>query len=96
MCGLFGASKVVASGIAKEQKVLGEQFAAKLEADRAEKGQLPEAPKVPELFTYRTEADGGYTLYFAEPAFMLPTDYFYVWDRQGKRWRLMADTELPP
>lgn len=94
-CGLFAAGKVMSGRGAKAQKALGEQFVSKLEGERAEHGKLPEDAKPPEQFTYRPEGDGGYVLYFAEPAFMLPSDFFYVWDRGERRWRLTEASELP-
>ena len=39
--------------------------------------------------------DGGFILYFAEPSFFLPTDFFYVWNPSAKRWDLREASELP-
>ena len=89
-CGLFAVGKVAAGRTAKERKAAGERFVAELEAG-ADAGH-----HAPEHFTYRAYPDGGYALFFAEPAYGLPTDFFYVWDRGEKAWDLVEYAELPP
>jgi hypothetical protein len=88
MCGVFGISKVIASGEADERKAVGEKYARALEASA-------DAGAPPEHFTYHPLEDGGFTLYFAEPSFMLPTDFFYVWNQAEQRWDLREASQLP-
>lgn len=87
LIGICTASQVSHRRTAEERKLVGSRFIAELEA-----GARREPP---EHFTLQTYDDGGYTLYFAEPAFFLPTDFFYVWDRGEKRWALLEAGELP-
>jgi hypothetical protein len=87
MCGLIGVQQAFKASAAKELKVKGEQFLAALDGGTA--------PPVPEHFTYRPLDDGGFVLYFPEPSFPLPTDFFYVWDGSEKRWVLREFAELP-
>ena len=84
-----GAPFVINQRRAAELKTQGAHFVAELEAKPAV------APKPPEHFTYKPYDDGGYTLYFPEPAFFLPTDFFYVWNRADKHWTLLEYGELP-
>jgi hypothetical protein len=86
LIGVCTASQVSHRRTAEERKRVGGSFIAELEA-----GTRREPP---DPFTLQTHADGGYTLYFAEPAFFLPTDFFYVWDRGEKRWELREAGEL--
>lgn len=88
-CGLTAAGAVVSHRIAKDRKAAAAPFIAEVEA----KGPAGATP--PEHFTFRPQADGGYALYFAEPAFFLPTDFFYVWDRGEKQWDLLEAGQLP-
>jgi hypothetical protein len=73
--------------MAKELKAEGERFFASLDGGAA--------PAVPEHLTFRPLDDGGFVLYFPEPAFFVPTDFFYVWDRAERRWVQREASELP-
>jgi hypothetical protein len=87
MCGLFAAQKAAGSGIVRERKDEGARLAAMLEVNA-------DAGVDREHFTFHHLEDGGYELYFAEPAFMVPSDWFYVWDRQAKTWHHLEASEF--
>ena len=86
MCGLFAAQQAHSRELTKTRKAEGERFLATLDGGAAQ---------APEHFTYRPLQDGGFTLYFAEPSFPLPTDFFYLWDRGQQRWVQVEAAELP-
>ena len=87
MCGLFVAQKAAGAGIVRERKAQGERIAAALEANA-------DAGIDRDHFVLHHLEDAGYELYFAEPAFMVPSDWFYVWDRQAKTWRFLEASEF--
>ncbi len=84
MCGLFAAQQAANHSTTKERKAVGEHFLANRGGDAG----------VPQYFTYRELPDAGFFLYFAEPAFFIPTDYFYVTDHTGRRWELTEAYDL--
>ena len=81
-----GAQQAFSHSKSKELKRHGERIAATLDGGPAE---------VPAPYSYRPLADGGYAFYFAEPAFPIPTDFFYVWDASGRRWVYTEYADLP-
>jgi hypothetical protein len=95
-CGALFSKK---AKLEAEQRELGAQAAAALEQERLDAGVYPRvlAKAAAAHLVYSRNDDGGYTLYFAEPPlFGLPTDFFYVWDREAKDWKLMEFSELFP
>jgi len=83
MCGFYGLQQAASHSTTKERKAAGERFLASRDAG-----------PVPEHFTYRELPDGGFLLWFAEPAFFVPTDFFYVADHTEARWKLVEAGDL--
>jgi hypothetical protein len=95
---LFALSNANRSKVVSAGKAEGAQVVATLEAQRLDGGAYPaelQRTAGDTRLNYRLEPDGGYTLYFSDPGwFILPSDMFWVWERDDKRWRLVSDVDL--
>ena len=87
------------SGVQQRARAHGDAVVAAAEAAHARTGRFPEqvdvaAPENGLHASYALLPDAGYRVTYPEaPLGLMPTDFFYVWDRDEKRWSLKEASE---